>query len=524
MIAVRRVDMSKTKEEPVATPSPAGFYTLKASGDSAAKSDSGRWKTTPAGINADLRKVATKVGRDAFPRPFTHTVLENEAELTPDLVTLFRSRSGRTGRGLQRPVLWADGPLDLGLITAAIASTGAASPAATDVRTVVLTAHGKERWERAQDLVASLPKEAISTRNSSYDAYSGSNRERTNRAELLAENSLGRALTHKLNELIAMLPSSYRAVLGQSKIFSNQTINTELQPLATRLDKLAPLVPLLAARQQLALDSTSGWNSGLRATLGSRTTLAARLGEERADVQGALSVILALSRRTCRANNRSSPADLAGFFNLNRGLSIAYIEFVQTLLREASPGSNWVDPEMTSFVQLGTQVTAHVPFNTIDVLCRAPVEVNDAPTNITPENLHELRDKPSARWADGSSFVFFDGIEMSMSVLEGAVKAPKTLLNVRNAEQRRALLRLVGPDRLLADVSAERVNEDEFGELYKLPNSSQFVIVNNATPEPDGTVKKYILGAIGNQHKTARSAIASTWGLREEQYWPVRET
>ena len=111
-----------------------------------------------------------------------------------------------------------------------------------------------------------------------------------------------------------------------------------------------------------------------------------------------------------------------------------------------------------------------------------------------------------------------------VAITKKVVKKPSELLTVRNAEQRRALLRLIGHERLLEDVNAKEVMTDDFGTLYVLPNNAQFVIVKNATPEPDGSIREYVLGAVGNSHKTARSAVASTWGLTEANYYPIRET
>jgi hypothetical protein len=62
------------------------------------------------------------------------------------------------------------------------------------------------------------------------------------------------------------------------------------------------------------------------------------------------------------------------------------------------------------------------------------------------------------------------------------------------------------------------------------------VKVRNSTPEPDGSVKDYFLrvhpqlrpmidGGLGDpQPMTARNAVASTFGLRGEEYHPTVET
>ena len=63
------------------------------------------------------------------------------------------------------------------------------------------------------------------------------------------------------------------------------------------------------------------------------------------------------------------------------------------------------------------------------------------------------------------------------------------------------------------------------------------VEVKNATPEPDGSFREFFLsvhpelrpilddGALGDpQELTAHNAVASTFGLRGEEYFPTLET
>jgi hypothetical protein len=49
------------------------------------------------------------------------------------------------------------------------------------------------------------------------------------------------------------------------------------------------------------------------------------------------------------------------------------------------------------------------------------------------------------------------------------------------------------------------------------------VHVTNATPEPDGSLKKYVLRVPPTMAR-ARQAVAWTFGMREDRYRPTRET
>ena len=103
------------------------------------------------------------------------------------------------------------------------------------------------------------------------------------------------------------------------------------------------------------------------------------------------------------------------------------------------------------------------------------------------------------------------------------------------------MLERYGFERYLTDCGATPIHTDNVGALYRveLPNDEAIVavIVNNSTPESDGSFKRYMLrvhpecrpmlanGRFGDaQPLTARNAVASTFGMRGEQYRPATET
>ena len=110
-----------------------------------------------------------------------------------------------------------------------------------------------------------------------------------------------------------------------------------------------------------------------------------------------------------------------------------------------------------------------------------------------------------------------------------------------NAEVRRILIERYGQARYLLDSKAEKIHEDDFGTLYhkEIPNDEPLVMVKvvNSTAEPDGTFKDYFLRVnpelrplLDNQQLgarqplTARNAVASTFGLRGEDYHLAQQT
>jgi len=104
-----------------------------------------------------------------------------------------------------------------------------------------------------------------------------------------------------------------------------------------------------------------------------------------------------------------------------------------------------------------------------------------------------------------------------------------------NAEVRRVLIERYGLSRYLLDSKAVRLCEDEFGEVYKTDVQEDeplvMVKVMNSTAEPDGSFKPYFLrihpelrpllanNQLGEpQYLSGRNAVASTFGMRGEEY------
>ncbi len=95
---------------------------------------------------------------------------------------------------------------------------------------------------------------------------------------------------------------------------------------------------------------------------------------------------------------------------------------------------------------------------------------------------------------------------------------PQDVLNVKNAEIRRYLIKRVGYENIKDTVKAEVIHRDGDSELLKFENGEMYVKVKDSSTERD-----YLLFVEGG-HKTCRSAIAWTFGLKEEEYKPIIET
>ena len=123
--------------------------------------------------------------------------------------------------------------------------------------------------------------------------------------------------------------------------------------------------------------------------------------------------------------------------------------------------------------------------------------------------------------------------------------------NERNQELRYQMIQSYGQERFIEDSIAKKLHSDDFGTLYekKLGNNKPILIIKviNSTEEPDGSFKDYFLFVHpelkplpspnlspdqqlawlykqNGQILTARNAVASTFGLRGEDYLPVTQT
>jgi hypothetical protein len=81
--------------------------------------------------------------------------------------------------------------------------------------------------------------------------------------------------------------------------------------------------------------------------------------------------------------------------------------------------------------------------------------------------------------------------------------------------------------RVLLDVGALPIHTDQCCALYRVELTGEepltLVHVTNATPEPDGARKRYVLRVPPTIH-TARAVVAWTFGMSANTYQPARET
>lgn len=139
-------------------------------------------------------------------------------------------------------------------------------------------------------------------------------------------------------------------------------------------------------------------------------------------------------------------------------------------------------------------------------------------------------DGPFVRWRDGGALYSWHGVSVPGWVLCRPEQLTARKIHAEeNMEVRRAMLERMGWERYLEESKAEVIQRDDFGTLLELPalpgedEPLRLVRVTNATPEPDGSYKDYLL-RVAPTASSAHEAVAQSWELGALDYEPEVET
>ena len=154
-------------------------------------------------------------------------------------------------------------------------------------------------------------------------------------------------------------------------------------------------------------------------------------------------------------------------------------------------------------------------FENLVVVCDHPAEIHVDELG----NLHQVG-SPALRYEDGTEIWAWHGVDFSND--PAPLRDPdsiteKDILSEENAERRRVLVMLYGPDRLTSQM--EEIQTDKFGRLLKW-GAELWVEVINGTPNPfTGVYDKYLLPTDQNV-TSAREAVARSYGMTAGEYDP----
>jgi hypothetical protein len=136
---------------------------------------------------------------------------------------------------------------------------------------------------------------------------------------------------------------------------------------------------------------------------------------------------------------------------------------------------------------------------------------------------------PALSYPDGWKVYLWHGVIVTEKIIcAHETITPDDIDSEANVEVRRVMIERYGEERYLIDGGATIIDIDpEFGTLYRkgMDDDEPLVMVKviNSTPEPDGTYKPYFL-RVPPDVRTARDAVAWTFGLTGSEYSPLIET
>lgn len=163
--------------------------------------------------------------------------------------------------------------------------------------------------------------------------------------------------------------------------------------------------------------------------------------------------------------------------------------------------------------------------------------------SLPPQAVGARRTSPSGRRSGRfvargrASYFFLEDIHVSPHVvLDPKSITLEEIVAEENIERRRILIDRFGIERYLEGIDAKIIHADETGTLWQ-ENIEEVerwrrerqlapltvVEVVNCTPEKDGGRRHYFLRVPPTMTK-AREAVAWTFGLESDEYWPIMET
>jgi hypothetical protein len=155
--------------------------------------------------------------------------------------------------------------------------------------------------------------------------------------------------------------------------------------------------------------------------------------------------------------------------------------------------------------------------------------LSERPTSIKSDSNGRLHapDGPALSYGDGWAVYAWKGVLVPAWIVDRPERINvRSIAASHDPQIRRCMIDILTPQRFIADGGAYRVSQDETGILWRQRwrwEAWAAVEVVNGTAEPDGTHKHYFL-QVPPTVRSAREAVAWTYGLTEQRYRPKLRT
>ena len=128
--------------------------------------------------------------------------------------------------------------------------------------------------------------------------------------------------------------------------------------------------------------------------------------------------------------------------------------------------------------------------------------------------------KAKQSWKDGQ---IFHKLQDYLLFLKADKLTAREILSCRNVEIRTLLLNEFGHERLIKELKGIIIHQEGDSQLIKLDLGSITEPIR-VIKVRDSTTNKYYILRVPPTVKTCRQAIAWTFGLEENEYYPIKET
>lgn len=188
----------------------------------------------------------------------------------------------------------------------------------------------------------------------------------------------------------------------------------------------------------------------------------------------------------------------------------------------AAEAEREVTAEALAFADLAYRVDRLFPYRRVAVAVRPPSSIR-----VDGEGRPHAEEGPALSWADGSEVHAWHGRVVEPDLLDR--RLPLTLSRIArevDRDRRWVLIERYGLGRFLTDSEAPEVHSDHCGRLYRFEQRGEPLLavrVVNHSPEPDGRFAEFWL-RVPPGMRTAREAVAWTFGLSPEEYDPVAQS
>lgn len=152
--------------------------------------------------------------------------------------------------------------------------------------------------------------------------------------------------------------------------------------------------------------------------------------------------------------------------------------------------------------------------------------ISDRPRTlkVDEQNRPHCANGPFCQWSDGTALWAIHGVRVPAWIVAHPDRiSGAAILAEENAEIRRVMIERIGIEKFVRDANLTPVQTDDCGRLYRLDDGTQMVEVINATPEPDGSFRRFFLATgPSGEIQTAAQAVADSFGLNIETYRALR--